>query len=118
MPSKPESIDAYLASVTPEARTALEALRGQIRASAPDAEECISYAMPAFRWRGKLLAAFAAFKGHYSYFPCCSTALPNLPEEYRGFVASKGTLKFRYGVPVPDPLVAWLIAERKREIEG
>lgn len=117
MTAKPERIDAYLASVSPEARAPLQALREQILKIAPEAVECISYAMPAFKWNGKLLAAFAAFKAHYSYFPCCSTALRNVPEPFQKHVSSKGTMKFAYGEPVANELVEWLVKARMAEIE-
>jgi len=117
MTAQPESIDAYLASVSSEARDSLLALREQIQAAAPEAVESISYAMPAFKWRGKLLAAFAAFKAHYSYFPCCSTSLPNVPDAYRKHFSSKGTMKFLYGETVAQELVEWLVRTRMSEIE-
>jgi uncharacterized protein YdhG (YjbR/CyaY superfamily) len=46
---RPASVEAYLASLSPEQRTALDALRATIHAAAPDATEGISYSMPAFK---------------------------------------------------------------------
>ena len=66
---RPASVEAYLASLSPEQRTAIDALRAAIRAAAPDATEGISYSMAAFKSDGKGLVCYAAFKDHYSLFP-------------------------------------------------
>ena len=64
-----DEVDAYLAGLEEPKRSTLEALRRSIRAVVPDAEECISYGMPAFRVGGKVVAGFAAFKNHLAYLP-------------------------------------------------
>jgi len=58
MARKPATIDEYLATVSGEKRAALEKLRKTIRAIVPKAEECISYAIPAFRLDGKIVPSF------------------------------------------------------------
>jgi hypothetical protein len=55
------------------------AVRRSIRAVVPEAEEGISYGMPAFRVAGKVVAGFAAFKHHLAYLPTAATSLPNSP---------------------------------------
>ena len=60
MAKKPTTIDEYLASVRPGQRKALEKLRRTIHSLVPDAEECISYSMPAFRYEGHVIAGFQA----------------------------------------------------------
>ena len=62
-------IDAYLAEVPEPKRSTLQAVRASIRRIVPDADECISYNMPAFRLDGKVVAGFAAFKHHLAYLP-------------------------------------------------
>lgn len=64
-----DEVDVYLARLEEPKRSTLEALRRSIRAVVPDAEECISYGMPAFRVVGKVVAGFAAFKNHVAYLP-------------------------------------------------
>jgi len=64
--SKPASIAEYLAAVAPDKRAALERLRKTIKATAPRAEECISYGIPAFRLDGRVLVWFAAATNHCS----------------------------------------------------
>ena len=68
MADKPKTIDEYLAGLADDKRAALERLRKTIRATAPRAEECISYRLPAFRLDGKMLVAFGAAAKH-----CTST---------------------------------------------
>ena len=57
-------IDCYLSALDEPKRSTLEALRHSILEVVPEAEQCISYGMPAFKVQGKTLAGFAAFKHH------------------------------------------------------
>lgn len=106
-------IDDYLATVDdPEKRAALEHLRDQILAVVPDAEQCISYSMPAFRVDGKVVAGFAAFKKHLSYFPHSGAVIGEVPAASR-WGTTKGTLQFTPDDPLPDDVVAALIAAKQ-----
>lgn len=62
-------VDSYLAGVPEPARSTLEKVRQAIRAAVPEAQESISYQMPAFKYRGRFLVSYAAFKNHCSFFP-------------------------------------------------
>lgn len=62
-------VEAYLAALPEEQRATLETVRATIQATAPDATETISYQIPTFRWGGRGLVAYAAFKKHYSPLP-------------------------------------------------
>ena len=73
--AKPKTIDEYLAGVKADYREALEKLRQTIRAVVPNAEECISYGIPAFRLNGRLLVGFGAWANHCSFYPMSSTTL-------------------------------------------
>ena len=66
---KPKTIDDYLAALSDDKRAALEKLRKTIKAAAPEAEECISYGLPAFRLNEKLLVAFGATANHCAFYP-------------------------------------------------
>jgi len=106
-------IDDYLATVDdPAKRAALEHLRTQILAVVPDAEQCISYSMPAFRVDGKVVAGFAAFKKHLSYFPHSGAVIGEVPAAKR-WGTTKGTLQFTPDDPLPDDVVADLIAAKQ-----
>ncbi len=107
-----EQIDAYLAALDEPMQSTLRDLRQTILEIRPDAEECISYGMPGFRVRGKMIAGFAAFKKHLSYFPHSGSVIPALGEDVAAFATSKGTLQFGIDTPLPRALVENLIAVR------
>jgi Domain of unknown function (DU1801) len=64
-----QEVDAYLAALDEPKQSTLRTLRQTILEILPEAEQCISYAIPGFRVRGQMIAGFAAFKNHLSYFP-------------------------------------------------
>ena len=104
-----EEVDAYLADVEEPKRRTLEAVRRSIRAVVPDAEECISYGMPAFRLDGKVVAGFAAFKNHLAYLPHSGNVLADLGDELAAYERTSGSLHFAVDEPLPDPLVRRLV---------
>ena len=85
-----KEIDDYLASVPEPKRASLESLRRSILAVIPEAEQCISYGMPAFRVDGKVLAGFAAFKNHLAYLPHSGRVFQEIPE-LDGYTKTTGT---------------------------
>jgi uncharacterized protein YdhG (YjbR/CyaY superfamily) len=112
----PQDIDSYLASVDEPGRTTLEELRRSILAVIPDAEQCISYGMPAFRVRGKTVAGFAAFKNHLSYLPHSGSVLGKLGEDLASYQGTKSALHFAIDEPLPRGLVDKLVNTRMREL--
>ena len=108
-----EEIDAYLASLPEPKRSTLQLLRQRILQVIPEAEQCISYALPAFRVDGVVLAGFAAFKNHLAYLPHSGSVLNKINLE--GFTQTKGSLHFAVDECLPQELVAELI-EVKREL--
>ncbi len=111
-----QEIDSYLADVPEPQRTALATLRALILKTAPGAEECISYRIPAFRVNGSVVAGFAAFKKHLSYLPFSGTVLPALRRELRGYEHTKSALHFTPDSPLPDELVARMVQMRIDEV--
>jgi uncharacterized protein YdhG (YjbR/CyaY superfamily) len=111
-----KEIDDYLANLDEPKRTTLQQLRRTIQSIVPEAEECISYGMPAFRLDGKVIAGFAAFKNHLSYLPHSGSVLAELADDVAGYVTSKGALQFSIDKPLPKTLVKKLIAVRRRDI--
>lgn len=110
-----QEIDDYIATLPEPKRTTLARLRETIRTIVPEAEECISYGMPAFRVEGKVVAGFAAFKTHLSYLPHSGSVFPELKEELAGYEFSSGALRFPIDTPLAPPLVHKLIEVRMRQ---
>jgi uncharacterized protein YdhG (YjbR/CyaY superfamily) len=110
-----QEIDDYLATVPEPNRSALGALRQRILDIVPDAEQCISYAMPAFKVRGKVIAGFAAFTNHLGYYPHSGSVIAQVQGDTQPFAGTKSALHFTAERPLPDQLVAELIAVRMRQ---
>jgi len=108
-------IDEYLDRLDEPKRSTLSRLRRDILAVVPDAEQGISYAVPAFKVAGKTIAGFAAFKNHLSYLPHSGAVFPELAEELAGYGKSSGALRFPVDQPLPPELVEKLIAVRLRQ---
>ncbi len=111
-------VDAYMAKVGEPGLSTLQELRRTILEIVPDAEECISYGMPAFRVRGKVVAGFAAYKNHLSYFPHSGHVFAELPDDVAAYQTSKGALRFTIDTPLPRSLVEKLIAVRMSHIQS
>ena len=109
-------IDAYLAGLDEPKRGTLEALRTAIMEVVPDAEQGMSYGVPAFKVRGKSVAGFAAFKAHLSYLPHSGSVLTALGDDVAGYATSKGALRFAVDEPLPESLVRKLVTARLREL--
>ncbi len=110
-----EEIDQYLDALAEPKRTTLARLRETVLDILPEAEQGISYGVPAFRVRGKTIAGFAAFKSHLSYLPHSGSVFAQLKDELRGYSASSGALRFGIDQPLPVPLVEKLIAVRLQQ---
>ena len=113
-----EDVDRYLAEIEEPKRTTLQGLRESILQVIPDAEQCISYGMPAFRVKGKVVAGFAAFKDHLSYLPHSGSVLDQLGDALAGYSMSKGSLHFPVDEPLPDGVVEALVRVRLRQAFG
>lgn len=110
-------VEAYLAQVPEPARTTLEKVRAGIRAAAPkEATECLSYGMPAFRYKGALVA-YAAFKKHCSFFPMSASLLDDFADDLKDFRTSKGTLQFPQDKPLPPALLKKMVKARVAQNE-
>ena len=113
-----QEVDRYLASLDEPKRSTLEALRSTILEIIPEADQCISYGVPAFRLEGKVIAGFAAFKNHVSYLPHSGSVFPELGDELARYKTSTGALQFPVDRPLAKALVRKLIAVRKRQALG
>ena len=116
MQAKPETIDEYLTALPKDQRAALEKLRKTIKAIVPDAEECISYSMPAFRVAGRVVAGFQATRTGCSYYSFSGRTLATLAADLEGYGQTKSALHFAVERPLPRALVKKLLAARIAEI--
>ncbi len=108
-------VDKYLAAVPKEKRATLEKLRRTIRTVVPEAEEVIWYQIPTFKFQGRPLVSFAAFKNHCSLFPMSLAIIRAHEDELKSYLTSKGTVRFTSDRPLPDALVKKIVRERIRE---
>ena len=109
-------VDEYLGAVEEPKRQTLQTLRGTILEILQEAEQVISYRVPAFRFRGSTVAGFAAFKTHLSYLPFSGSVLPQLADQLEGYAITKSSLHFPIDRPLPKALVRKLIATRLAEV--
>lgn len=109
----PASIDAYIAAFPPDVRAVLEEIRTTIRATAPDATEAISYAIPAFMQDGALVY-FAAFKQHVGFYPPVKGDA-RLEQAVARYANDKGNLRFPLDEPMPLALIRRIVRHRLKQ---
>ena len=112
------SFDEYLDGVPEPQRAELERIRAFVRSAVPDAEEAVSYGMPAFKYKKRPLLGFKASKNHLSIFPFSPEAIDAARGRLAGFELSKGTVRFTPEKPVPEDALEQLVRHRVLEIEG
>src|SRR5437588_12344210 len=110
-----EAVDEYLRALEEPKRSTLQTLRRTILEIVPEAEQVISYRVPAFRVGGKTVAGFAAFRDHLSYLPFSGSVLSQLADELAGYTMTKSALHFPVDRPLSKELVERLIAVRLAE---
>ena len=89
-------------------------LRALIKASAPDATETISYAIPTFDLNGRHLVHFAGYARHVGFYPVPS-ALEAFKEELKPYKSGKGSAQFPLGQPLPTDLIRQIVEFRVEE---
>lgn len=111
-----QEIDDFLAGLEEPKQTTLRELRRTILRIVPEAEQGMSYGMPAFRLHGKVIAGFAAYRNHLSYLPHSGSVLATMADDVAGYITSKGGLQFPVDRPLPEALVGKLIEVRLSEV--
>lgn len=109
----PADVDAYIAGFPPATQDCLQEVRRAIALAAPEATECISYGMPAFR-QGRILVYFAGYARHVGFYPS-GTGIAAFAHRFEGLVHSKGAVQFPLEAPMPVELVREITAFRVEE---
>lgn len=112
----PKNIDEYIASFSPEVQAILEKIRLTITKAAPDAQEIISYRMPAFKLGG-ILVYFAAFKKHIGLFPPVRGDA-RLEKAIAIYAGEKGNLRFPLDQPIPYGLIEKIVKLKVKQLSS
>ena len=108
-----KNVDEYIRSFPKDVQVILEELRKVIKESAPEAEEVISYGMPAFKLNG-ILVYFAAHKNHIGFYPTAS-GITAFKKELSSYKHTKGTIQFPIDGPIPFDIVKRIVKFRVKE---
>jgi len=108
-----EEVDAYIAGYPERVQTILKEIRRTIQETAPEAEETISYGMPAYKWHGPLVY-FAAFAKHVSIYPA-PRGYDEFKEALSAYKGGKGTVQFPLDKPIPYDLIERIVKFRMQD---
>ena len=110
-PNDTEGVNQYIAQLPVDQQIALERVRQIIKTTVPEAQEYLSYKMPAYHFHG-MIGGFAAFKNHCSFFPWDSKTIDVFKDELTGFKTSAGTIQFTTDKPLPEELLQKILRYR------
>jgi uncharacterized protein YdhG (YjbR/CyaY superfamily) len=111
-----QSVDEYIASQPAAVRGVLDRVRSAIRKAVPEAEEAISYKMPAYKLPAGPVLYFAGWKRHFSLYPATATVVAAFKKDIAPYVVHKGTIRFPLEQPVPVKLIARIAKFRAKEV--
>lgn len=115
---KPNNVDEYIAQAPKDVQGKLRELREAIKTAAPNAEERISYGIPFYAYKGRLVY-FAFAKKHIGIYAIFEPVRAEYESELEGYVMSKGTIQFPLDDKLPIALIKKLVkAQVKKNIEA
>jgi len=109
-----KTIDEYQSVFSPKVKKLLRDLRRAIKQAAPEAEEVISYNMPAFKFYG-ILVYYAAHKEHIGFYPGSSVIIEFFKNDLVKYKTSKGTIQFPLERAIPVRLVKKLVTYKAKQ---
>ncbi len=112
---KPKSTDEYISSFPKETQILLQEVRKTIKNVAPEADESISYGMPAYKLNGKVLVYFAGYKNHIGFY-ATPTGHAEFTEELAKYKQGKGSVQFPINEPMPLDLITKIVKFRISEV--
>jgi uncharacterized protein YdhG (YjbR/CyaY superfamily) len=110
---KPKDVDDYIAHFPGSTQKLLSKVRATIKKAAPDAEEVISYQMPAYKYRG-MLVFFAGYEKHIGFYPAPS-GIEAFKKELSLFKGAKGSVQFPLDQPLPLKLITKIVLYRVKQ---
>jgi uncharacterized protein YdhG (YjbR/CyaY superfamily) len=111
-----KSVEEYMAAQPAALRSLLERVRSAIRHAMPEAEEAISYNIPAYTLHATPVLYFAGWRRHYSLYPATKRIVSALKGELAPYEISKGTIRFPLPGPVPVKLIGRIAKLRAQEV--
>ncbi len=112
-----DKFDLYIAKLTEPNQKELGRLIDIVRREVPEAEQSISYGLPAFKYKNKPLIYFGAFKDHISIFPTSGPIL-ELADKLSQYTTGKGTLQYTLDKPFPEELIKEIVVARVKQINS
>ncbi len=111
------TIDQYISTFNPPIQKVLLQVRKTIQKAIPEAEEAISYNMPAYKHKGKVLIYFAGYSSHIGLY-ATPTGHKQLAKELSKYKQGKGSVQFPLSEPIPLDLIARIAKFRKSEVDS
>jgi len=115
-PFMSESVDQYIASQPEALQRVLKRVRSAILKAVPEAEEVISYKIPAYKLHSGPMLYFAGWKQHYSLYPATEGVVAAFKDELAPYEITKGTIRFALSQPVPVKLIGRIAKFRAKEV--
>lgn len=112
----PKDVSAYIAGFPRSVQTVLKRVRRIIRKAVPDAEEAISYQIPAYKLHGRPVLYFAAWTEHYSVYPSNARLVSAFKDKLSRYEVAKGTIRFPLSEPIPVRLIEGIAKFRAKEV--
>jgi len=109
-------VAGYIASQPKAVQAVLRRVRSSVREALPEAEEVISYQIPAYRLHGRIVLYFAGWTEHYSLYPCGARLVAAFQDELAPYELRKGTIRFPLSEPVPVKLIGRIAKFRAQEV--
>lgn len=110
-------VDEYLKNINPSQKTHYDRIRSIVMKHVPAAEVTVSYGIPTFKYKGKYVIYFAAFKNHMSVYPVSEKLVEKFGNEVERFRTGKGTLQFSEENPIPNHLIEAMVRLRVEELK-
>jgi uncharacterized protein YdhG (YjbR/CyaY superfamily) len=113
-----KSVDEYIASQPEAIREVLQLVRNTISKAVPEAEEVISYKIPAYKLQDEPVLYFAGWRRHVSLYPATATVVAAFKDEIAAYFDHKSTLRFPLSQPIPVKLIERIAKFRAKEVAG